>query len=46
MKKLILTLTAICFAGVMQAQDGETTAVTLRVGDATMTLQRAEKSFP
>ena len=42
MKKLILTLTAICFAGVMQAQDGETTAVTLRVGDATMTIDPAK----
>ena len=42
MKKLILTLTAICFAAVMQAQDGETTAVTLRVGDAAMTIDPAK----
>ena len=42
MKRLILTLTAICSAIVLQAQDGETSAVTLRSGDATMTIDPAK----
>ena len=41
MKKLILTFVAICFAGAILAQDGEATAVTLRVGDAAMTVDPA-----
>jgi len=42
MKKLILTLTAICLAVVVQAQDGESSAVALRMGDATMTIDPAK----
>jgi len=42
MKRLILTLTAICAAVVMRAQDGESSAVTLRVGDAAMTIDPAK----
>ena len=34
MKRLILTLTAIGIAIVLQAQDGETPPVTLQLGDA------------
>ena len=42
MKKLILTLTAISFVIFLHAQDNKALAVTLRVGDATMTIDPAK----
>ena len=42
MKRILFTAIAICFAFALQAQDGETTSVTLRVGDATMTVDPAK----
>ena len=43
MKRIIISLTAICMAVVMQAQNGEaSSAVTLRVGDAAMTIDPAK----
>ena len=41
MKKLILTFAALCCALVLHAQDAEATAVTLRAGDAAMTVDPA-----
>lgn len=41
MKRQILTLVGVCFVFVMYAQEERTTAVTLRVDDATMTVDPA-----
>ena len=41
MKRLILTFAAICFAVALHAQDDQATVVTLRVGDAAMTVDPA-----
>ena len=41
MKRQILTLVGVCFFFVMYAQEERSTAVTLRVDDATMTVDPA-----